>query len=145
MFDDEGRELTERNAMRCGINDSIGRELGTWGDGRLGFIREAGTTSIQVGDPTLPDSSFDTSDVFVQFFTDEVDDVAFPRHGTHSEIGSRPAVCFPASTRSSGRSTSRGVSPKAADPTTIYSWANRPPTGSPDCGRGNRRSFGQSI
>ncbi len=81
VFDDEGQKLTEWNVRRYGINAAIGRELGTWGDVRLGIIREAGTTSIQVGDPSLPKSSFDTGDAFVQFFVDEVDDVAFPRYG----------------------------------------------------------------
>jgi NTE family protein len=81
VFDHEGRKLTEWNVRRYGVNAALGHELGTWGDVRLGLIREAGTTSIQVGDPTLPDSSFDTGDAFVQFFVDEVDDVAFPRYG----------------------------------------------------------------
>jgi NTE family protein len=81
VFDDEGHKLSEWNVRSYGINAAIGRELGTWGDVRLGVVRAAGQTNIQVGDPSLPDINFDSGDVFAQFYVDELDDVAFPRHG----------------------------------------------------------------
>jgi NTE family protein len=86
VFDDEGRKLTEWGKRSYGGYAALGRELGTWGDVRAGVLRERGKTKIQVGDPSLPDRDFDTGDVFVQFYVDEMDDVGFPRSGGKFQV-----------------------------------------------------------
>lgn len=81
VFDADGNKLTELGWRRYGIGLAGGRELGTWGEFRAGIVREAGTVKIQVGDPAVPDTDFDTGEVFLQFFVDELDNVKFPHSG----------------------------------------------------------------
>jgi NTE family protein len=86
VFDDEGNKTSELNILRYGAGLSAGRELGTWGEIRAGVIREAGVISSQVGDANMPDIDFDTGEVFLQLFVDELDDVNFPRSGSSLRI-----------------------------------------------------------
>ena len=80
-FDAAGRKISELEVRRVGIELSGGRELGTWGEIRVGVVRETGNISTQVGDPGVPDRDFDTGDAFLQLFVDRLDDVNFPRSG----------------------------------------------------------------
>ncbi len=86
IFDSDGHKISERNILRYGTGLSTGRELGTWGEIRMGVLREAGTISTQVGDPGVPDTDFDTGEMFLQFFADELDDVNFPSSGVSLRI-----------------------------------------------------------
>ncbi len=86
IFDSEGHKISERNIFRYGAGLSAGRELGTWGEIRAGLLRDAGTISTQVGDPGVPDLDFDTGEMFLQFFADELDDVNFPSSGASLRI-----------------------------------------------------------
>jgi len=81
VFDPDGNMLREYNVRRYGAEVSAGRELGSWGELRAGLFRETGRFSIQVGDPTIPDHDFETGELFVQFFLDELDNVVFPHSG----------------------------------------------------------------
>ena len=81
IFDSDGHKISERNIFRYGTGIAAGRELGTWGEMRVGLLREAGTISTQVGDPGIPDVDFDSGEMYIQFFADELDDVNFPRSG----------------------------------------------------------------
>ncbi len=81
IFDSEGNMLREYNVRRYGAEVSAGRELGSWGEARAGLFRGTGEFSIQVGDPSIPDHNFDTGELFVQFFLDELDNVVFPHSG----------------------------------------------------------------
>jgi len=81
VFDSGGNKLREYGIRRYGAEVAGGRELGTWGEVRAGLIREAGEFRIQVGDPSVPDRSFDNGEMFAQFFLDELDNVVFPRSG----------------------------------------------------------------
>jgi NTE family protein len=81
VFDNEGNVYSELNILRYGFSIAAGRELGTWGELRAGLTRESGTIEIQVGDPDTPDIDFDTGELFLQFYIDELDDLNFPRSG----------------------------------------------------------------
>ncbi len=81
IFNPQGKKLSELGVRRYGIGLSLGRELGTWGEIRGGLMRETGKMKIQIGDPSSPDSDFDTGEVFLQCFVDELDDITFPHSG----------------------------------------------------------------
>jgi NTE family protein len=81
VFDADHNVVSEWGVFGYGGELALGRELGTWGQLRLGAIRAAGTYKVQIGDPGLPDMDFDTGETYAQFFVDELDNVAFPSRG----------------------------------------------------------------
>jgi NTE family protein len=81
VFDSTGNALSELGVRAYGGELDAGRELGRWGQVRLGLIRAAGKYKVQVGDPGIPDLRYNTGELYGQFFVDEIDNVAFPRAG----------------------------------------------------------------
>jgi NTE family protein len=59
----------------------LGRELGNWGEARIGVLHDEGTSYVRVGDPDLPSTHFRDYGFFVRFSYDQVDDVDFPHFG----------------------------------------------------------------
>lgn len=62
----------------------FGRELGNWGELRLGLLRASGSRELRVGDPSggLPTRvDFERGEVSARFGLDRLDNVYFPRHG----------------------------------------------------------------
>lgn len=73
----------------------FGRQLGRWGEVRVGAFRLTGSAIVKVGDPSLPNLSFDDGGVFANFAIDTLDDAQFPRHGTRANLRwtlSRPGL-----------------------------------------------------
>jgi NTE family protein len=58
-----------------------GRELGHWGEVRIGAFRGAGNARVMVGDPDLPNISFQTGGLRASFGIDTLDDGQIPLHG----------------------------------------------------------------
>lgn len=58
-----------------------GRELGHWGELRIGAFRGAGNARVVVGDPDLPNISFQTGGLRASFGIDTLDDGQIPLHG----------------------------------------------------------------
>ena len=83
VFDSKGNTgnaLSVLGTRAYGGEFDVGRELGRWGQARLGLIRAAGKSKVQVGDPDST-QHYDTGELYGQFFVDEIDNVAFPRAG----------------------------------------------------------------
>jgi NTE family protein len=59
----------------------FGRELGNWGEIRVGFHRVNGETHVRYGDPDLVEQSYNNGEYFVKFSYDRLDNVHFPRDG----------------------------------------------------------------
>ncbi len=59
----------------------LGRELGNWGEARVGVLHDEGTSYVRDGDPDLPSTHFRDYGFFVRFSYDQVDDVDFPHDG----------------------------------------------------------------
>jgi NTE family protein len=59
----------------------LGRELGNWGEARIGVLHDEGTSYVRIGDPGLPSTHFRDYGFFVRFSYDQVDDVNFPHTG----------------------------------------------------------------
>ncbi len=81
VFDGDGNVTSEFNLLSYGFGFAVGRELGTWGELRAGLIRESGTIEVQVGDHDTPDYDFNTGELFLQIYVDELDNLYFPRYG----------------------------------------------------------------
>jgi NTE family protein len=56
-------------------------ELENWGELRVGLRRGDGSSSVLVGDPSLPVDVFDLGGYFVQFGYDRLDSAYFPKQG----------------------------------------------------------------
>ncbi len=61
---------------------SAGRELGTWGEARVGIRYGGGEVERRIGDLSFSDRTFDRGETFVRFTLDEFDDFGIPRSGT---------------------------------------------------------------
>ncbi len=72
-----------------------GRELGRWGEFRVGAFRGAGEARLKVGDPLLPNINFETGGFFANFAVDTLDDAQIPLHGSRINLRwqmSRPGL-----------------------------------------------------
>jgi NTE family protein len=83
----DDRILAEYRVTTTDYGVDLGRELGNYGEIRVGAGRTSGSARVRVGDPLLPPSEFDTNDFFGEFRYDTVDNVNFPRHGASMQLG----------------------------------------------------------
>ena len=73
--------VSDFNIWRAGLDLAIGREFGTWGEGRVGYRRFKGEADVRIGDPALDDYSFDGGQLYGRLFLDKLDNVYFPTKG----------------------------------------------------------------
>ncbi len=72
-----------------------GRELGRWGEFRLGALRGTGNARVKTGDPFLPNVDFENGGGFARFSVDTLDDAQLPKSGMRANLEwqlSRPAL-----------------------------------------------------
>ncbi|HZF16211.1 MAG TPA: patatin-like phospholipase family protein [Steroidobacteraceae bacterium] len=65
----------------------VGRELGNWGEFRVGYARSTGSAHVRIGDPTIPGVEFNTGQYFARFSVDTIDDLNFPHRGQLTGFG----------------------------------------------------------
>ena len=73
----------------------FGREIGTFGELRVGAFRGLGEARVKVGDPALPNIDFDTGGAFAALRFDTLDNAQFPRSGVRADLRwtlSRPGL-----------------------------------------------------
>lgn len=87
IIDENGRRLAEYRVRTTDYGLDLGRELGNYGEIRVGWGRSFGEASVRVGDPVLSSSDFDSHKYFGEFRYDTVDDVNFPRRGSQFSLG----------------------------------------------------------
>jgi NTE family protein len=63
-----------------------GRELGNWGEIRVGLRREHGTVKILVGDHSLGEDPYDRASVFASLAYSTLDNYVFPLRGTNASV-----------------------------------------------------------
>jgi len=86
IADERERILAEYRVRSTDYGIDLGRELGNYGEVRIGGGRSVGKARVRVGDPLLPPSEFDTHNFFAEYRYDSVDDVNFPRHGSQFSL-----------------------------------------------------------
>jgi NTE family protein len=79
-FDAAGNMISRYRVSASGLELGFGRELGTWGESRLGYRRATGTAEISIGAPA-PDIDVDQGQLFVRLSADKLDSLYFPRAG----------------------------------------------------------------
>lgn len=73
--------ISEYNILRGGFNLAAGRELGRWGEARVGYRWSKGEADVSIGDPTLDDYEFTNAELYARLFVDTLDNVYFPTRG----------------------------------------------------------------
>lgn len=76
-----GDTLAEFRVEELGAHVDAGRELGRWGEARLGLRFSTGETDVRVGDPTIPEQSFNRGEAFARVSLDTLDNLDFPTAG----------------------------------------------------------------
>jgi NTE family protein len=89
LINDDDRVLAEYRVRTTEFGLDLGRELGNYGEVRVGWGRDFGKSQVRIGDPVLPEQEFDSRTYFGQFRYDTVDNVNFPRSGSTFELGWR--------------------------------------------------------
>jgi NTE family protein len=87
LVDEDARLLAEYRVRTTNFGVDFGRELGNYGEIRLGAGRTLGSARVRIGDPLLPPTEFDAQELFGEFRYDSVDDVNFPRRGASLTLG----------------------------------------------------------
>jgi NTE family protein len=87
LVNDDERILAEYRVRTTTFGIDLGRELGNYGEIRVGAGRSIGAARVRIGDPLLPPTEFDTHNFFGEFRYDTVDNVNFPRHGASFQLG----------------------------------------------------------
>mgnify|MGYP001135942702 FL=1 len=78
----EGDDIvSEYNILRWGINLAGGRELGRWGEARIGYRWSRGEADVSIGAPGLDDYEFTNAELYARLFVDTLDNVFFPTSG----------------------------------------------------------------
>lgn len=86
IADEDERILAEYRVRTTNYGIDLGRELGNYGEVRIGAGRTLGEARVRVGDPLLPPTEFDNHNIFAEFRYDSVNDVNFPKRGNTWEI-----------------------------------------------------------
>lgn len=74
-------EVADFRAREAEADLDFGRELGNWGEIRMGFHRLNGETHVRYGDPDLVDQLYNNGEFYFKFSYDQLDNVHFPREG----------------------------------------------------------------
>ncbi len=80
LFDNARNNIAEARARGYGVELAAGRQFGTWGEARLGYLRQTGDIDIGIGAPT-PRQDFDIGQFYVRLTDDKLDSLYFPTKG----------------------------------------------------------------
>ncbi len=81
-----GRADAEYEVQRWGLRLSVGRNLGNWGEVRVGLRRFTGNADLSVGAPSFRSFDFDDGQFFLSASIDTLDSLNFPREGYFHNI-----------------------------------------------------------
>jgi NTE family protein len=74
-------EVADYRDREAEADFDIGRNLGNWGEIRMGLHRANGLTRARYGNPLLVEPQYNIGEYFFKFSYDQLDDVHFPRSG----------------------------------------------------------------
>lgn len=80
LYDSAGLQTGEVYAGGLYVDLAAGRQFGNWGELRLGYLRQAGSTELVSGQAPLTDS-FDIGQVYLQLSDDMLNSLNFPTSG----------------------------------------------------------------
>lgn len=79
-FNADGDRIAEFHARGPKVDLGVGRQFGTWGEVRLGYMRQTGDIEVATGLPA-PRRDFDSGEFYVRLSDDKLDSLYFPRNG----------------------------------------------------------------
>ena len=91
----DGENVARYRVGEGGLSLDIGRELGLWGEFRIGAFRGSGNAKVKVGPPDFPTIDFNTGGVVTRFNIDTLDNAQFPLSGSRVAVEwiiSRPGM-----------------------------------------------------
>ncbi|KAF0101777.1 MAG: NTE family protein [bacterium] len=94
VYDRKGNHLYELYSKKYALDLALGRQFGTWGEVRVGYLREHGRADVVTGQPRS-DWGFDTGMVYVRLSDDKLDNPYFPTSGHMGRLewrGSRDSL-----------------------------------------------------
>ncbi|NQY25676.1 MAG: patatin-like phospholipase family protein [Piscirickettsiaceae bacterium] len=87
IFSDlDGRADAEYEVGKWEFRAAIGRNIGKWGDVRIGISRFVGAADVAVGSTSLENFDFDDGYFFARATVDTLDNLYFPRSGYLSSV-----------------------------------------------------------
>jgi NTE family protein len=78
--------IAQYDVTRTAIDLAIGREFGTWGQARIGYLWSEGDVDIVIGPPGL-EGDFQLGQLYAQLAVDTLDSVYFPGSGRKGGVG----------------------------------------------------------
>ena len=85
-FTAAGDILAEYSVRRYGGDLAVGRELGTWGETRIGIRRVQGDAWVRTGETSWPDYDYDSGELYLRLTADKLDNINFPRDGFYGSV-----------------------------------------------------------
>ncbi|HEY0334791.1 MAG TPA: patatin-like phospholipase family protein [Stenotrophomonas sp.] len=89
LFDDAGNRTDRFRVQRYGATVGMSRNFSNVAAINVWLERYAGRASVVVGDPSIPDTTFQQAAAVAMFSWDDIDSVFFPRDGTYGRLGLR--------------------------------------------------------
>lgn len=85
IFDDNGDLVSQNQVDTYQLELATGREFGTWGQGRIGYRRESGDSTVTIGTPA-PSTPVNNGEVFIGLQDDKLDNANFPTSGHYGTL-----------------------------------------------------------
>ena len=85
-FYQDGEEIASYHLSRIRLALEAGKELGNWGELRLGYRYAHGELDRRIGSPEYPEGRFHEGMLFVQLAVDTLDNLYFPTRGRRGEL-----------------------------------------------------------
>jgi NTE family protein len=79
-------EVAEYRDREAEGDFDIGRNLGNWGEIRVGYHRTTGAVTVRLGDPTLVEPQYNNGEIYFKFSYDTLDNNHFPRSGQKFDV-----------------------------------------------------------
>ena len=86
IYSSAGDVLAEYNVNKYGVDLAVGRQLGTWGEARIGIRRMQGNAEVDKGLALLPDYDYDGGEIYLKLSADKLDNRNFPREGYSGSV-----------------------------------------------------------
>jgi NTE family protein len=78
---EDGRQVGNFRVRSFDYGLDFGREFSNWGEMRIGALQSEGTTRVDLGDFSVPGTTFDIKEAFLSLSYDQLDRANFPHAG----------------------------------------------------------------
>jgi len=85
-YNDKGDILTQYRVQSAQFGLDAGRQFGNWGEVRVGLRREHGNVKIAIGDPSVPENTYNRGSVQASVAYSRLDNYIFPLRGTDAGL-----------------------------------------------------------